>query len=53
MEKAHRQKLSAMFSEHLHGKRVICLDIADNYAFIDPELVKILKTRVPKFLPTA
>jgi predicted protein tyrosine phosphatase len=53
MEKAHREKLSAKFREHLLGKRVICLDIADNYAFMDPQLVLILKTKVPKFLPTA
>jgi predicted protein tyrosine phosphatase len=30
---------------------VICLDIPDNYAFMDPELVRILKARVPRFLP--
>ena len=53
MEKAHRQKLSARFRAHLHGKRVICLDIADDYAFMDPELVRVLKTRVPKFLTAA
>jgi predicted protein tyrosine phosphatase len=53
MEKAHRQKLSARFRAHLRGKRVICLDIADDYAFMDPELIKILKVRVTKFLTAA
>lgn len=53
MEKTHRRKLLAKYRAHLHGKRVICLDIADNYAFMDPQLVGILKARVPKFLPTA
>jgi predicted protein tyrosine phosphatase len=51
MEKVHRQKLSARFRAYLHGKRVICLDIADDYAFMDPQLVKILKARVANFLP--
>ncbi len=53
MEKAHRQKLSARFRAHLHGKRVICLDVADDFTFMDPELIKILKARVPKFLTAA
>jgi predicted protein tyrosine phosphatase len=50
---AHRQKRSTRFRAHLHGKRVICLDIADDYVFMDPELVGILKSRVPEFLTTA
>lgn len=53
MEKAHRQKLAARFRAHVLGKRVICLDIADDYTFMDPELIKILKARVPKFLTAA
>jgi predicted protein tyrosine phosphatase len=51
MEKMHRQKLSTRFREHLHGKRVVCLNIRDNYRFMDPELLKLLKAKVPKHLP--
>jgi predicted protein tyrosine phosphatase len=50
MEKAHRTKLSARFRRHLNGKRVICLDIPDDYDFMDPALVRLLEARVPRFL---
>jgi predicted protein tyrosine phosphatase len=50
MEKAHRNKLLAKFRRHLKGKRVICLDIPDDYAFMDPALVRLLEARVPCFL---
>jgi predicted protein tyrosine phosphatase len=53
MEKVHREKLTSRFRKYLHNKRVICLDIPDDYGFMDPELVNILKARVPKFLPSA
>lgn len=51
MEQVHRRKLSSRFGRYLHNKRVICLDIPDNYEFMDPRLIAILKTRVPAFLP--
>jgi predicted protein tyrosine phosphatase len=50
MEKAHRKKLSASYKAQLNGQRVVCLDIPDRYDFMDPELVRILGERVPKFL---
>jgi predicted protein tyrosine phosphatase len=50
MEKAHRNKLSKKFRKHLNGKRVICLDIPDEYAFMDPTLIKILEARAGAFL---
>ena len=51
MEPAHRSKLSAKFKAHLRDTRVICLDIPDDYEFMDPELIKLLKARVPRYLP--
>lgn len=53
MEKAHRSRLSSKFKRYLDGKRVICLDIPDDYAFMDPELVRILKVKVHRFFPYA
>jgi predicted protein tyrosine phosphatase len=50
MEKTHRTKLSRRFRPHLNGKRVICLDIPDNYAFMDPVLVRLLETKAGRFL---
>ena len=51
MEKVHRSRLSAKFKRHLNGKRVICLDIPDEYEYMDPDLVRLLKQKVPRFLP--
>ncbi len=53
MERAHRAKLSARFKAHLDGKRVICLEIPDEYTFMDPNLVRLLKAKVPRHLSTS
>ena len=51
MEKTHRGKLQRRFRTALGGKRVICLDIPDDYAFMQPELVRLLEARVNRHLP--
>ena len=51
MEKAHRTKVQRRFRTVLKGKRVICLDIPDDYAFMDPTLIDILEERVLRHLP--
>lgn len=48
MEKAHRNKVSKKFKHLLSGKKLVCLDIPDNYDCMDPELIKLLKIRVAK-----
>lgn len=50
MEKTHRNRLSQNFRAHLNGKRVICLDIPDDYAYMQPELVSLLEAKAAKFL---
>lgn len=52
MEKAHRNKLSSKFKRYLANKRIICLDIPDEYEFMDPVLVRLLKAKVTRFLPS-
>ena len=52
MERAHRSKLSAKFKPYLGNARVICLDIPDDYEFMDPDLVRLLKAKVPRHLPS-
>lgn len=52
MERAHRNKLSAKFKPYLAHKRVVCLEIPDDYAFMDPALVRLLEVRVPRYLPS-
>ncbi len=51
MEKHHRTKLAARFRQHLKDKKVICLEIPDNYAFMAPALVSLLKAKVGRYLP--
>ncbi|MFZ2964201.1 MAG: hypothetical protein WA006_05895 [Rhodoglobus sp.] len=50
MEKSHREKLKRAFPRQLAGKRVACLDIPDDYAFMQPELVALLEERMAKYL---
>lgn len=46
MEKAQTTRLRRKFSRHIGGRRVVCLDIPDKYAFMQPELVDLLKARI-------
>lgn len=46
MERHHRRKLSNKFKTHLKNKRLICLDIPDNYEYMEPKLVELLEQRV-------
>ena len=52
MEKAHRNKLTSKFKKYLNNKRLICLDIPDDYEFMDPVLVSLLKAKVARHLPS-
>lgn len=52
MEKAQRSKLTARFGDHLHDKRVVCLNIPDNYRFMEPALVALLEKKVTPHLPS-
>jgi predicted protein tyrosine phosphatase len=51
MERVHRARLSGRFGPSLRGKRIVCLDIPDDYDFMDPALVRLLQARVPRHLP--
>lgn len=52
MEKMHRAKVQKRFRSSLNSKRLICLDIPDNFAFMDPALVALLEKRLAPHLPT-
>ena len=51
MERAHRSKLAARFPASLRDKRVVCLDIPDEFEFMDPKLVQLLESRMARHLP--
>jgi len=46
MEKAHRAKIQRRFRLKLKSKRIVCLDIPDDYGFMQPELVALLERKV-------
>ena len=51
MERRHVQRLRERFPDALAGKQVICLDIPDDYGFMDPELVELLRAALAEHLP--
>ena len=53
VEKAHERKLRAKFKSYLSAARIVCLNIPDNYEFMEPELVRLLKLKVNPFLPSS
>ncbi len=46
MERSHRNKLTKNFRPWLKDKRIVCLDIPDEYECMDPDLIAILKRKV-------
>ncbi|MBT2144147.1 MULTISPECIES: low molecular weight protein tyrosine phosphatase family protein [unclassified Rhodanobacter] len=50
MESSHRRRLQARHRTRLKGKRVVCLDIPDDYTFMQPELVALLLKKVEPLL---
>lgn len=50
MEKSHREKIKKKFSDLLKGKRLVCLDIPDEYERMDPMLIKLLENRVSRHI---
>jgi predicted protein tyrosine phosphatase len=49
MEKAQRNKLRKKFRKNINKQRVICLDIPDDYEYMQPELVEILEQKLDNF----
>lgn len=50
MEKRHKQRLQDKFEQLLDDKKVIILDIKDDYQYMDEELIDILRTSVTPYL---
>lgn len=50
MERVHRRKLMRRFGPALRHVRIVCLDVRDDYAFMDPALVSLLEARAGRFL---
>jgi predicted protein tyrosine phosphatase len=50
MEKKHRQRIIARFSETNYHEKIIVLDIEDNYQYMDPELIEELESKVLPYI---
>ncbi|MEG3180724.1 low molecular weight protein tyrosine phosphatase family protein [Sphingomonas sp. LT1P40] len=51
MERQHRNKLQKRFRPSLKDKRIVCLDIPDDYEFMDPDLIRLLEARLARHMP--
>ena len=52
MEHKHKQQIKQKFSQLLKVKTIHVLDIPDEYGYMDPELIDILRDLVPPYLET-
>lgn len=50
MEKRHKQRLQESFPSESVDKSIIVLDIPDDYPFMDPELIGMLKNAISLYL---
>jgi predicted protein tyrosine phosphatase len=50
MEKKHVHRLEEKLADVLTGKRLICLHIPDDYSFMDPDLIELLRARLDEHL---
>ncbi|MCP1309850.1 low molecular weight protein tyrosine phosphatase family protein [Paenibacillus tyrfis] len=50
MEKKHVRRLRDKFNNELLSKKLICLDIPDDYQYMDEDLIEILKARVSEHI---
>ena len=46
MEKKHKEILQYRFPTQLSSKQLFCLDILDEYQFMDEELIRIIEESV-------
>lgn len=51
MEAAQRARITARFQPQLRGKRIAVLGIPDRFDYMAPELVRLLRQKVPRHLP--
>lgn len=51
MERHQAARLKQKFGARLRGKRLVCLDIPDTYAFGQPEVIARLRKRLSRIAP--
>lgn len=49
MEKKHKHRVQAMYPRLTKYKKIIVLDIPDEYKYMDPELIVIIETAMAQY----
>jgi predicted protein tyrosine phosphatase len=50
MESVHRRKIKQQFPRLYSALNITCLNIPDNYDYMEPALIELLQNRVEQFL---
>lgn len=50
MERHHRNRVTKKFRDQLRGKPLVVLHVPDEYEYMQPELVALLKARLQRWL---
>lgn len=50
MEKKHKQRMQENFAMETAGKKIIILDIPDEYQYMDEDLIEELKSKVDNYI---
>ena len=50
MEKKHLRRIREKFAEELNGKKIVCLNISDDYEYMDEDLQALLLSAVGEYL---
>ncbi len=50
MERYHVTTIRRRFRAHLKDRKLICLDIPDDYDYMDPRLIRLLHTKVSRLI---
>ena len=53
MEKRHKERLRQKYPEALAAKPCVCLFISDDYEFMDPNLIELLREKMRVHFPAA
>ncbi len=53
MEKRHKERLRQKYPEELAAKPCVCLFIADDYEFMDANLIELLREKMREHFPAA
>ena len=50
MEKKHVRRIREKYNDSVINKKVVCLNISDDYAFMDEALIDLLETAADEYL---